>query len=95
MTKNMLLLIFLVFLVLINCSNRKDQEKTLEEKSIEKVAMIAAMFEIDNDKAIEMLRKEDFTTEAYKEMIYKISLDEKATEIFVQKKKAFKEQYQR
>lgn len=95
MIKNMLLLIFLVFLGLITCSNRKDQEKTLDEKSIEKVAMIAAMFELDNDKAIEMLRKEDFTTESYKEMIYKISLDEKATEIFVRMKKDFKGQYQK
>ena len=91
----MLLIIFLVLLISANCSDKKDPEKVLEEESIEKVAMIAAMFEIDNDKAIEMLRKEDLTTEKYKEMIYQITLDAKSTEIFVQIKKTYKEQYRK
>lgn len=93
MIKRLLLMIFLAHLLFVGCSDKKDQNRPLEQKSIEKVAMIAAMFESDNDKAIEMLRNEDFTTEAYKEMIYQISLDEKATEIFVKAKKIYKEQH--
>ena len=92
--KKILLMIFAIFLVFISCSDKKDQNMTLEQKSIEKVAMIAAMFEIDNDKAIEMLRKEDLTTDSYKDMIYKISLDENATEMFVKAKKTYKAKHQ-
>lgn len=94
MKKIFLLTITVVLMIIAGCSNKKDQNKILNQKSIEKVAMIAAMFEIDNDKAIEMLGEEDISTEYYKEMIYKISLDEKATETFIKIKKSYKEQYQ-
>ncbi|MGB3341454.1 MAG: hypothetical protein WBB37_08235 [bacterium] len=94
MMKKIHLMVVIALIIFGACSKKDDQNKTLNQKSIEKVAMIAAMFEIDNDKAIEMLRKEDFSTEFYKEMIYKISLDEKATETFVLMKKTYKEQYQ-
>lgn len=94
MKKIFLLTITVVLMIIAGCSNKKDQNKILNQKSIEKVAMIAAMLEIDNDKAIEMLGEEDISTEYYKEMIYKISLDEKATETFIKIKKSYKEQYQ-
>lgn len=80
-------------LVIVNCAT--GEEKAFDQKTIETVAKIAAMVEVDELQALKLLETEKMSLDKYKEIISAITLDTKATEKFVQMKKAFLEQFQK
>ncbi len=88
MTKKIFLIAAVCVLVCIACTETKEVA-AVDQKVIEQVAKIAATFEMDAAKAMDMLEAENMTAEKYKDIIAKISLDEKATNTFV----ALKEKY--
>lgn len=94
MKKKLFLIIVILVLVVAGCSNGKVAKAT-DQKTIERVAKIAAMLEIDDAKALEMLENEKMTAEQYKEIITAITLDATATGKFVQMKTTYVEQYKK
>lgn len=94
MKKKILLMAAVAVLVIAGCATG-NEEKALDQKTIETVAKIAAMVEIDEIKALEMLETEKMSLDTYKEVIAAISLDAKATEKFVQMKKAYVEGFKK
>ena len=78
-------------LVCIACTETKEVA-TVDQRVIEQVAKIAATFEMDAAKAMDMLAAENMTAENYKDIIAKIALDEKATNMFVELKEKFLKQ---
>jgi hypothetical protein len=91
MTKKILLVAIACVLVCIACTETKEVV-AVDQKVIEQVAKIAAAFEMDAAKAMDMLKAENMTAEKYKELIAKISLDEKATNMFVELKEKYMKQ---
>ena len=91
MTKKILLSAIFCALVCIACTETKEVA-TVDQKVIEQVAKIAATFEMDAAKAMDMLAAENMTAENYKDIIAKIALDEKATNMFVELKEKFLKQ---
>ena len=91
MTKKILLIAAVCVLVCIACTETKETT-AIDQKMIEQVAKIAATFEMDAAKAMDMLAAENMTADKYKEIIAKISLDEKATNIFVELKEKYMKQ---
>ena len=91
MTKKILLTAIVCALVCIACTETKEVA-TVDQKVIEQVAKIAATFEMDAAKAMDMLAAENMTAENYKDIIAKIALDEKATNMFVELKEKFLKQ---
>ncbi len=94
MKKKIFLIAAIAVLVIIGCANGSE-EKALDPKTIEKVAKIAAMVEIDELRALKMLETEKMSLDKYKEIITSITLDTKATEKFVEMKNAYMEQFQK
>ncbi|UCG29798.1 MAG: hypothetical protein JSV53_09905 [candidate division WOR-3 bacterium] len=92
MIKKIFLIVAIVVLVVIGCANG-NEEKAIDQKTLDKVAKIAAMVEIDETKALEMLETEKMSVDKYKEIITAITLDAKATDKFVEMKKNYMEQY--
>jgi|GEM_PF-2195423 len=105
MNKKYIFIIALVLLICISCSKDNDKTKAVQESEIikraldsdviDRVAKIAAMFDINEEKAITMLDNEKITADEYKKIIAKIALDEKATNTFVDKKEIYKKQFQK
>lgn len=91
MTKKILLAAVVCVLVCIACTETKEVA-AIDQKVIEQVAKIAATFEMDASKAMDMLAAENMTADKYKEIIAKIALDEKATNIFVELKDKYMKQ---
>jgi len=92
MTKKILLVAIACILVCIACTETKEVA-AIDQKVIEQVAKIAATFEMDASKALDMLAAENLTAEKYKELVAKIALDEKATNMFVELKDKYMKQY--
>ena len=90
MTKKLLLIASVCVLVCIACTETKQAQ--VDQKVVEQVARIAAMFETDAAKAMDMLDAENMTADTYKALIAKIALDEKATNTFVELKEKYMEQ---
>jgi len=80
-------------LAIVSCAT--GEKEALDQKTIETVAKISAMVEIDELQALKMLETEEMSLDKYKEIINAITLDAKATEKFLQMKKAFLQQYQK
>lgn len=95
MNKRFFLAIAVLLLICMTCSQKKDETKVIDQKVIEKVAKISAMFDINEDIAIDMLKKEEISAQEYKEIIAAIALDEKTTNTFVQIKKTYTEEFQK
>jgi len=91
MTKKISLAVIACILVFAACTETKDIA-AIDQKVIEQVAKIAATFEIDAAKALDMLAAENMTADKYKEIIAKIALDEKATNMFVELKEKYMKQ---
>jgi hypothetical protein len=91
MFRKILLIAAVCVLVCIACTETK-QVAQLDQKVIEQVAKIAAAFEMDAAKAMDMLAAENMTADKYKELIAKIALDEKATNMFVELKEKYMKQ---
>ena len=88
-------IIAVVLLICVSCSQKKDETKAVDQKVIEKVAKISAMFDINEDIAIDMLKKEEISAQEYRDIIAAIALDERTTNIFVQMKKIYAEEFQK
>jgi hypothetical protein len=88
MSRKMILIAAVCVMVCIACTETK-QVAQVDQKVIEQVAKIAATFEMDAAKAMDMLDAENMTADKYKEIIAKISLDEKATNTFVELKEKY------
>lgn len=95
MNKKIFLVIAVVLLICMTCSQKKDETRVMNQKVIEKVAKISAMFDINEDIAIDMLKKEEISAQEYKDIIAAIALDEKTTNTFVQMKKIYAEEFQK
>lgn len=95
MNKKIFLVIAVVLLICMTCSQKKDETGVIDEKVIEKVAKISAMFDINEDIAVDMLKKEEISAQEYRDIIAAIALDEKATNTFVQMKKIHAEEFQK
>ncbi len=91
MAKKILFAVIACVLVCIVCTETKEVT-AVDQKVIDQVAKIAATFEADAAKAMDMLAAENMTAEKYKEIIAKISLDEKATNMFVTLKEKYMKQ---
>ncbi|UCF70174.1 MAG: hypothetical protein JSW49_08220 [candidate division WOR-3 bacterium] len=94
MKKRIFLIAVIAVLVFIGCSDGKEVKAT-DQKMIEKVAQIAAMLEVNEAKALDMLKNEKMSVEYYKEIITAITLDATATEKFVQLKRMYVDQYKK
>jgi hypothetical protein len=105
MNKIILFLAAVLLVFCTTCEPDKDKQKsavqepavseiTIDSNIIEKIAKIAAMFDINEEKAMALLKEEKITTAEYKEVITKIALDTMATNIFVEKKTYYKEKLQ-
>ncbi len=94
MSKRVFLIAIMFVLVAITCSNGKEVKAT-DQKMIEKVAHIAALLEVNEAKALDMLTNEKMSVEKYKEIITAITLDATATEKFVQLKRMYIDQYKK
>ena len=92
MTRRVLFIAVVTALVLIGCSEGKV-EQGISQQTIEKVAKIAALLDIDEAKALETLTAEKMSVEQYKEIMAAIALDAKLTDAFLQFRKTFTEQY--
>lgn len=95
MNKKIFLVIAVVLLICITCSQKKDETRVIDQKVIEKVAKISAMFDSNEDIAVDMLKKEEISAQEYSDIITAIALDEKATNTFVQMKKIHTEEFQK
>ncbi|UCC11637.1 MAG: hypothetical protein JSW02_09855 [candidate division WOR-3 bacterium] len=91
MTKKLFLIAVVCVVVCIACTETKEVA-AVDQKVIEQVAKIAATFEMDAAKAMDMLEAENMTAEKYKDIIAKISLDDKATNMFVELKEKYMKQ---
>ena len=91
MTKKFMLVVIACVLACIACTETKEVA-AIDQKVIEQVAKIAAAFEMDAAKAMDMLAAENMTADKYKEIIAKIALDEKATNTFVEVKEKYLQQ---
>jgi len=94
MKKKIFLIVVIAVLFVIGCSSG-NEGKAIDQKTIEKVAKIAAMIEIDEVKALEMLETEKMSVDQYKEIIAAITLDATTTNTFVQLKITYAEQYKK
>ncbi|UCD19904.1 MAG: hypothetical protein JSU64_01850 [candidate division WOR-3 bacterium] len=94
MNKRVFLIAIIFAMVAIGCSNGKEVKAT-DQKMIEKVAHIAALLEVNEAKALDMLTNEKMSVEKYKEIITAITLDPTATEKFVQLKRTYVDQYKK
>jgi len=81
-------------LVVIGCGNGKVA-KEIDQKTMEKVAQIAAMVEIDEGKALLMLKAEGMSVDQYTVIMAEITLDPVKTDKFVGMKKIYVEQYKK
>ncbi len=92
MKRRVLFIAIITALVIIGCSEAKV-EQGIGQQTIEKVAKIAALLDVDEAKALEMLTAEKMSVEKYKEIMAAIALDAKLTDTFLQFKKTYTEQY--
>jgi len=95
MNKKIFLVIAVVLLICMTCSQKKDETRVIDQKVIEKVAKISAMFDVNEDIAIDMLKKEEISVQEYRDIIAAIALDERTTNTFVQMKKIYAEEFQK
>lgn len=95
MNKKIFLLIAVVLLICMTCSQKKDEAGVIDQKVVEKVAKISAMFDINEDIAVDMLKKEEISAQEYRDIITAIALDERSTNTFVQTKKIYAEEFQK
>ena len=93
MKTKIFLIAVIAALIIVGCGT--GDEKAFDQKTIETVAKIAAMADVDELQALKMLETEKMSLDKYKEVISAITLDPKATEKFVQMKKAYLEQYKK
>lgn len=91
MKRRFLFIAILMAVIVIGCSEKKV-EQTVDQQTIEKVARIAATFEVDEGKALEMMIAEKITADQYKEIMVAIALDEEKTNTFVQLKVSYTDQ---
>lgn len=92
MKRRFLFIAILMALIVIGCSEKKV-EQTVDQQTIERVARIAAMLEVDEGKALEIMITEKITVDQYKEIMAAISLDREKTNTFVQLKVSYTDQY--
>lgn len=93
MKTKIFLIAVIAALFIVGCGT--GDEEAFDQKTIETVAKIAAMVEVDELQALKLLETEKMSLDRYKEIITAITLDAKATEKFVQMKKAYLEQYKK
>jgi len=93
MEKKIFLIATIVVLVCIGCAD--GNKEVIDQKTLETVAKISAMVEVDELQALKMLETEKMSLDKYKEVITAITLDAKTTEKFVEMKKNYMEQYQK
>lgn len=93
MEKKIFLIATIVMLVCIACAD--GNKEVIDQKTMDTVAKIAAMVEVDELQALKMLETEKMSLDKYKEVITAITLDAKMTEKFVAMKKTYIEQYQK
>ncbi len=67
----------------------------IETSLIEKVAKIAAMFEVDPIEGDTLMNEAGLTQEEYKKVMADIALDEEATKLFMEKKAEFKAEFEK
>ena len=70
------------------------EETAVEMSLIEKVAKIAAAFEVDPAKGDALLQEAGMAKEDYEKVLADIALDEESQELFEQKKAEFKAEMQ-
>lgn len=73
----------------------EQEEITVEISLIEKVAKIAAMFEVDPVKGAVLLEEADLSKDDYETALADIALDEEATKLFVEKKAEYIAEFQK
>ena len=76
-------------------AQKTEETGVIDQKVIEKVAKISAMFDINEDIAVDMLKKEEISAQEYRDIITAIALDEITTNTFVQMKKIHAEEFQK
>ncbi len=92
--KKISIIAVIAFLVVIGCGNGKEA-KGIDQQTMDKVAKIAAMVEIDEAKAVLMLEAEEMNLDQYKALVTKITLDPAETKKFIEMKNAYLVQYKK
>lgn len=106
MKKSLLILAVCLLVIFIFGCQKKEAPVETEEAAvapmapaveislIEKVAKIAAMFEVDPIKGADLMKEAELTQEEYKKVMADIALDEESTKLFMEKKAEYKAEFE-